>query len=60
MSAVDLPRRLHEYGGDVHLLRLAITKMDTHIGGLPSLTSILKAWPGISGQATKYGQEPIA
>lgn len=120
MSAVDLPHRLHEYGGDVHLLRLALTKMDTRSGGLPSfhadtkkrdpryrwyvdqygprcweldalspvtlrdrveqaivdrldleawdraevveqaerdsLASILNAWPGISAQASKYGE----
>jgi len=116
MSDVDLTRRLLRYGGNVHLVRLALTEADTR-SGLPSfqaetkrrdsryrwfvdrfgsrcweldalspvvlrdrieraildridmaawnraevveaaerdsLTSILKAWPGISGQASK-------
>ena len=118
MSEVDLPRRLYDYGGDVELVRLALTGDDCRGESLPSfatdtkqrdpryrwyrdrygprcweldalspvvlrdrvrdaiddrldhdawdraevvenaeresLTSILAAWPGISGQATKY------
>jgi hypothetical protein len=118
MSEVDLTRRLLRYGGNVHVVRLALTEEDTR-SGLPSfeveskrrdpryrwfvdrfgsrcweldalspvtlrdrveqavldrldheawhradvaeaaerdsLTSILSAWPGITGQATKYG-----
>ena len=122
MSEVDLTRRLLRYGGNVHVVRLALTESDT-LSGLPSfevetkrrdpryrwfrerygsrcweldalspvvlrdrveqaivdrldkeawnraevaeaaeresLTSILNAWPGISGQASKYqGREP--
>jgi hypothetical protein len=117
MGDVDLPQRLEAYGGEVDVIRLALTKQDT-LSGLPSfrtetkrkdpryrwyvhrygpdcweldalnpvilrerveqaildrldreawtraevveqaerdsLTSILNAWPGISGQATKY------
>ncbi len=117
MSEVDLTQRLLRYGGNVHVVRLALTKPDTR-SGLPSfkadtkrrdprfrwfvdhygsrcweldalspvilrdrveqaildrldreawqraevaeaaeresLTSILNAWPGISGQASKY------
>jgi hypothetical protein len=117
MSEVDLTRRLVRYGGNVHVVRLALTKSDTR-SGLPSfevetkrhdpryrwfrdhygsrcweldalspvvlrhrveeaitdhldeeawnraevaeaaeresLTSILNAWPGISGQASNY------
>lgn len=34
MSDVDLPRRLREYGGDVDLVRLALTEEDT-VSGLP-------------------------
>ncbi len=120
MNEVDLPRRFDQYGGDVDVVRLALTRADTHQGELPSfatvtkkrdpryrwyvdrygprcweldalspvvlrdrvagdiddrldhdawdraevveqaergsLISILSAWPGISGQASKYGQ----
>jgi hypothetical protein len=35
MSAVDLPRRLRAYGGNVRLIRLALTASDTR-GDLPS------------------------
>lgn len=34
MSEVDLPRRLEDYGGDVDLIRLALTREDT-VSGLP-------------------------
>lgn len=42
MSAIDLPRRLQEYGGRVHLERLALTEQDTHTGSLPSFPADTK------------------
>jgi hypothetical protein len=42
MSEVDLPRRLHDYGGDVVLHRLALTRDDTRTRGLPSFMADTK------------------
>jgi hypothetical protein len=36
MSEVDLPERLSRYGGNVELIRIALTESDTRTGGLPS------------------------
>jgi hypothetical protein len=41
MSEVDLPRRLKAYGGDVDLIRLALTAEDTR-GDLPSFATETK------------------
>jgi hypothetical protein len=38
MSEVDLPRRLNEYGADVDLTRIALTKVDTN-SGLPEFAA---------------------
>jgi hypothetical protein len=38
MSEVDLPRRLDEYGGDVELIRVALTEDDTN-SGLPEFAA---------------------
>jgi hypothetical protein len=38
MSEVDLPRRLYEYGGNVVITRLALTKHDTN-SGLPDFAA---------------------
>ena len=42
MSEVDLPRRLHDYGGEVLLHRLALITRDTQSGGLPSFLAETK------------------
>ncbi len=36
MNEVDLPRRLEEYGGDVKIIRVALTQEDVDDGNLPS------------------------
>jgi hypothetical protein len=41
MSAVDLPRRLNEYGANVDIERLALTTADTR-NGLPSFSAATK------------------
>jgi hypothetical protein len=41
MSDVDLPRRLRAYGGEVNMIRLALTKEDTR-SGLPSFATETK------------------
>ncbi len=38
MSQVDLPGRLTRYGGDVELVRLALSPEDVEAGGLPSFS----------------------
>jgi hypothetical protein len=42
MSEVDLPRRVHEYGGAITFVRLALTEDDTR-SGLPSFQAATKA-----------------
>ncbi len=57
MSELDLPRRLEEYGGNVHLHRLALTEADTH-AGLPSfLASTKKGDPRYRWYEDRYGPE---
>jgi hypothetical protein len=41
MSEIDLPRRLDEYGADVNLVRVALTKEDTN-SGLPEFDADTK------------------
>ncbi len=36
MSEVDLPRRIEEYGGDVEIIRVALTQEDVDEGNMPS------------------------
>jgi hypothetical protein len=36
MSEIDLPRRLERYGGNVSLIRIALTREDVDAGNLPS------------------------
>ena len=42
MSVKDLPRRLLEYGGNVRILRLALTAMDVDMPELPSFEAASK------------------
>jgi hypothetical protein len=41
MSEIDLPRRLYGYGGDLEIVRLALTEVDTR-AGLPSFAAETK------------------
>jgi hypothetical protein len=56
MSDVDLPRRLGEYGGDVHLHRLALTDADTKRRDLPYFGAATKSRdPRFSWYLERYG-----
>jgi len=55
MSEVDLIRRLLAYGGNVHLVRLALTKLDTR-GDLPSfMTDTKRRDPRYRWYVDRYG-----
>jgi hypothetical protein len=56
MSEVDLPRRLDKYGGDVELIRVALTEDDTN-SGLPEFAAEEKRHdPRHSWFVRHYGQ----
>ena len=56
MSEIDIPRRLREYGGDVDVVRLALTFWDCHGGTLPSFAADTKKQdPRYRWYAEKYG-----
>jgi hypothetical protein len=56
MSEVDLPRRLHQYGANVHLVRGALTKDDTN-SGLPEFAAEEKSKdPRYKWFVRQYGQ----
>ena len=57
MSEIDLPRRLALYGGDVDVLRLALTNADCHnLGALPSFpTDTKKQDPRYRWYRNRYG-----
>jgi hypothetical protein len=55
MSGIDLPRRLAEYGGNVDLIRLALTEPDTR-SGLPSFATETKRHdPRFRWYLARYG-----
>jgi hypothetical protein len=56
MSEVDLPERLAAYGGDVELVRLAITKRDTYDPELPHFDAATKVKdPRFGWYRNRYG-----
>ena len=56
MSEVDLPRRLCDYGGDVELVRLALTDDDCRVDSLPSFgTDTKKRDPRYRWYLDRYG-----
>lgn len=57
MSEVDLPERLDRYGGNVEMIRVALTKADVDRGDLPSFEAETKKGdPRFNWFVENYGQ----
>jgi hypothetical protein len=59
MSEIDLPQRLEDYGGNVEIVRLALTRIDTKVSSnLPSFPATMKAKdPRYAWYRRLYGPE---
>jgi len=58
MSEEDLPDRLSAYGGNVQIIRLALSKIDTYVGNLPSFLAITKQKdPRYNWYVKRYGRD---